>query len=68
MATILKITTKSRVKELRDFMIQCGLKMIWFSAVSHRDDKRVSADGVPAPCHEVDSLFDTVLLINPERG
>ena len=23
-------------------------------------------DGVPAPCHEVDSLFDTVLLIKPE--
>ncbi|TKB28616.1 hypothetical protein FCL47_03810 [Desulfopila sp. IMCC35006] len=54
------------LEELRDFMVQCGLKMIWFSAVSHRGDKRVSADGVPAPCHEVDSLFDTVLLINPE--
>jgi hypothetical protein len=47
-------------------MNERGLKMIWFSAVSHRDDKRVSLDGVPAPCHEVDSLFDTVLLIKPE--
>ena len=57
---------KESLEELRDFMNERGLKMIWFSAVSHRDDKRVSADGVPAPCHELDSLFDTVLLIKPE--
>jgi hypothetical protein len=57
---------KQSLEELRDFMNDRGLKMIWFSAVSHRADKRVSLDGVPAPCHEVDSLFDTVLLIKPE--
>jgi hypothetical protein len=45
-----------------------GLKMIWFSAVSHRGDSRVSMDGVPAPCHEVDGLFETVLFIKPEEG
>jgi hypothetical protein len=43
-----------------------GLKMIWFSAVSHRGDDRVSAAGVPAPCHEIDDMFSTVLVINPE--
>ena len=57
---------KESLKELREFMKTRGLKMIWFSAVSHRGDKRVSPEGVPAPCHEVDSLFDTVLLIKPE--
>jgi hypothetical protein len=57
---------KKSLEDLRDFMNERGLKMIWFSAVSHRADSRVSLDGVPAPCHEVDSLFDTVLLINPE--
>lgn len=57
---------KASLEGLRDFMNERGLKMIWFSAVSHRNDKRVSLDGVPAPCHEVDSLFETVLLINPE--
>ena len=57
---------KKSLEELRTFMNGRGLKMIWFSAVSHRDDNRVSLDGVPAPCHEVDSLFDTVLLIKPE--
>jgi hypothetical protein len=57
---------KQSLEGLRDFMKDRGLRMIWFSAVSHRGDKRVSADGVPAPCHEIDSLFDTVLLIKPE--
>ena len=57
---------KESLKELREFMKNRGLKMIWFSAVSHRGDNRVSPEGVPAPCHEVDSLFDTVLLIKPE--
>ena len=51
---------------LKTFMDKNDLKMIWFSAVSHRDDDRVSANGVPAPCHEVDEAFDTVLLISPE--
>lgn len=56
---------KESLEELRRFMNERGLKMIWFSAVSHREDTRVSLDGVPAPCHEVDSLFETVLLIKP---
>ncbi|MBU1564564.1 MAG: hypothetical protein KJ630_02920 [Proteobacteria bacterium] len=56
---------KASLEGLRSFMNDRGLKMIWFSAVSHREDKRVSLDGVPAPCHEVDSLFETVLLIKP---
>jgi len=53
------------LQDLRDFMNDRGLKMIWFSAVSHRGDDRKSLDGVPAPCHEVDSIFETVLLIKP---
>ena len=52
---------------LKSFMEKNELKMVWFSAVSHRDDTRVSANGVPAPCHEVDELFDTVLFISPEE-
>ena len=56
---------RGSIEELRDFMERHGLKMIWFSAVRHREDNRKSADGVPAPCHEIDDLFDTVLLINP---
>lgn len=59
---------KESLEDLRTFMNKRGLKMIWFSAVSHRGDDRVSIDGVPAPCHEVDSLFETVLLIKPEEN
>lgn len=51
---------------LKEFMGKHGLKMLWFSAVNHRDDTRVSDSGVPAPCHEVDDLFETVLLIHPD--
>jgi len=50
------------IKELAKTMSM----QIWFSAVSHRDDERVSSSGIPAPCHEVDDLFDTVILLKPE--
>ncbi|MDY0391210.1 hypothetical protein [Desulfobulbus oligotrophicus] len=39
----------------------------WFSAVCHRSDPRVSPTGVPAPCHELDDLFDMIILLKPER-
>ncbi len=54
------------LEELKKFMYDHGMKMIWFSAVSHRNDDRVSDAGVPAPCHEVDELFDSILMISPE--
>ncbi|MGL1931095.1 MAG: hypothetical protein OCC45_04980 [Desulfotalea sp.] len=54
------------LEELRVFAKDLGIKMLWFSAVSHRGDDRVSTNGVPAPCHEVDDLFETVLFIQPE--
>jgi hypothetical protein len=60
------VDSELALEELEGFMDRNALKMIWFSAVSHRDDDRVSANGVPAPCHEMDDAFDTVLLISPE--
>ena len=39
----------------------------WFSAICHREDTRVSPTGVPAPCHELDDLFDMVILLKPEK-
>lgn len=42
---------------------------IWFSAVSHRNDKAdASKGGLPAPCHEIGDLFDTVILLQPESN
>ena len=50
------------VKEMAEAMDM----QIWFSALVHRADDRKSDEGIPAPCHEVGDLFDTVVLIQPE--
>lgn len=52
------------VKELMESMSMQS----WFSAISHRGDERVSPAGVPAPCHEIDDLFETIVLLKPEQG
>ncbi len=54
------------VMDLKEMMAAMNVQG-WFSALRHRDDKRVSVAGVPAPCHEVDGLFDTVILLQPEK-
>lgn len=58
--------SRASLEEFKTVMAEQGIKMLWFSAVSHRNDPRKSDAGVPAPCHEIDDLFDTVLLINPD--
>ena len=57
---------RQAMEELKQLMADLGIAIIWFSAISHRDDSRVSADGVPAPCHTIDDLFEVILLIRPE--
>ncbi len=57
---------RDAVAELCSYMTERGLKMIWFSAVSHRDDERKSESGVPAPGHKVEDLFENILLIRPQ--
>ncbi len=56
----------SRLSELCSYMAERGLRMIWFSAVSHRNEERKSDSGVPAPGHDVEELFDNILLIQPQ--
>jgi len=58
-------TGKAVLQDFAELMGRKKLNMVWFSAVSHREDARVSASGVPAPCHEMDDMFSTVLFINP---
>ncbi|MEK6201003.1 MAG: hypothetical protein N2A40_01090 [Desulfobulbaceae bacterium] len=55
------------LQEFKEFMVRKGLKMIWFSATTHRDDERKSPLGVPAPCHELEDLFDVALMIAPKN-
>jgi hypothetical protein len=54
------------IVDLKEMMASMNVE-VWFSALRHRDDDRVSAAGVPAPCHEVDGLFDTVVIVKPEQ-
>ncbi len=58
--------SSEKLTELCSYMAERGLRMIWFSAVSHRDDERRSEKGIPAPGHEVEDLFDNILLIRPQ--
>ena len=54
------------VMDLKEMMAAMNVQG-WFSALRHRNDNRKSVTGVPAPCHEVDGLFDTVILLQPEK-
>ena len=55
---------RKTLEDIREMVAAMGINM-WFTAVSHRDDTRASADGVPAPCHEMADLFDTVIVLQP---
>jgi hypothetical protein len=54
------------IMDLKEMMAAMNVQ-VWFSALRHREDPRVSAAGVPAPCHEVDGLFDTVIILQPDK-
>ena len=56
---------KKNLSEVHELAKETGLH-VWFSAVCHRDDPRISENGVPAPCHETDDLFDTIVLLQLE--
>lgn len=58
-------TDRSVIEDMKELAEQMGLQA-WFSAISHRGDDRFSPTGVPAPCHEIDDLFDSVILLKPE--
>ena len=59
-------TDHAKLEDVKKLMEELKLQT-WFSATSHRDDPRVSPSGVPAPCHELDDLFENVILLKPEQ-
>jgi len=59
--------SRDTLAAMRDFVYEKKLQ-VWFTAVTHREDTRVSTAGVPAPCHEVDDLFDTIILLKAETN
>lgn len=58
-------TNHEAVEDLKELMSAMNVTA-WFTALCHRDDDRVSAAGIPAPCHEMDDLFETVIVLQPE--
>lgn len=56
---------REAVADIRELMAIMDLQ-VWFSAVVHREDGAVQAEGVPAPCQDVADLFDTVVMIRPD--
>ncbi len=58
-------TDRSSIEDIKELTESMSLQA-WFSAISHRGDDRFSPTGVPAPCHEIDDLFDSVILLKPE--
>ena len=59
-------TGREALEDIKDLMENMNMQA-WFSAICHRQDLRVSPTGVPAPCHEIDDLFDMVILLKPEK-
>ena len=58
-------TDRQVLEDIKDLAENMSLQA-WFSAISHRNDDRFSPTGVPAPCHEIDDMFDTIILLKPE--
>jgi len=56
---------RETLSAMRDYVYDKKLQ-VWFTATARREDTRKSTDGVPAPCHEVDDLFDTIINLKAE--
>ena len=59
-------TDRAALEDIKDLLESMNMQA-WFSAICHRGDTRISPAGVPAPCHEIDDLFDMIVLLKPER-
>jgi hypothetical protein len=57
---------REALEDIRNLMEIMNMQA-WFSANCRREDTRVSPAGVPAPCHEIDDLFDMIILLKPEK-
>jgi len=55
---------EAQVRSLRELVRERGLHA-WFSGVCESAEPRVSAIGVPAPCDRFESLFDSILRLDP---
>lgn len=54
------------IADIRELTEATGMNT-WFSALCRREDISTSGEGVPSPCNEIGELFDTVILLKPEK-
>jgi hypothetical protein len=60
-------TSRSTIEELCQFARNFGVSM-WMSAKIHRHIDTVNDRGIPYPCHEMDDLFQSIVLLEPANG
>ncbi len=60
-------TDRESLEDIKNLIESMNMQA-WFSAIHHREDSRISPAGVPAPCHELDDLFDMIILLKPEQN
>jgi len=60
-------TTREDLEDIKNLLENMNMQA-WFSAICHREDPRISPTGVPAPCHEIDDLFDMIVLLKPQAN
>ncbi|NTW37003.1 MAG: hypothetical protein HGB17_12945 [Syntrophobacteraceae bacterium] len=58
---------RSTIEGLKRFAQESGLS-VWLSARRHRHIATQNERGIPYPCHEMDDLFDSILLLEPSPG
>jgi hypothetical protein len=58
-------TSREDLEDIKNLLESMNMQA-WFSAICHREDPRISPTGVPAPCHEIDDLFDMIVLLKPQ--
>lgn len=56
--------SRSLIEELGAFADRHGVS-IWMSARTHRHMAEVNDRGIPYPCHQIDDLFEAVVLLDP---
>lgn len=56
--------SRSTLESLQDFAKRHGVSM-WMPARTHRHIDTVNERGIPYPCHEIDDLFQAILLLEP---
>ena len=59
--------SRSLIETLKNFAVRYGVS-IWMSARIHQHVSTANERGIPYPCHEMDDLFQSIVLLEPVPG